>query len=152
MSGVSFPRSAWLLITYFQFGRYYEFSRISIQYHYQQVKTSNLAAGIFLMCLVDFWRQLNKFCWFFADQKGSPSKSTIEAINYTPPPSFQWKSSKTKENQHKNYPRLQPVLRILCKQDSIYVFPQMKLRGLVPNFHIHLSVSNLYRWIDRGNI
>jgi hypothetical protein len=29
-----------------------------------------------------------------------------------------------------------------CKEDPIYVFPEMKLRGLVPNFHIH--VSNLY--------
>jgi hypothetical protein len=25
-----------------------------------------------------------------------------------------------------------------CKQDPIYVFPEMKLRGLVPNFHIHV--------------
>ncbi len=31
-----------------------------------------------------------------------------------------------------------------CKEDPIYVFPEMKLRGLVPIFHIHVSVSNLY--------
>jgi hypothetical protein len=31
-----------------------------------------------------------------------------------------------------------------CTQDRIYVFPEMKLRGLVPNFHIHVSVSDLY--------
>jgi hypothetical protein len=31
-----------------------------------------------------------------------------------------------------------------CKQDPIYVFPEMKLRGLVPNFYIHVSVSDLY--------
>jgi hypothetical protein len=31
-----------------------------------------------------------------------------------------------------------------CKEDPICVFPEMKLRGLVPNFHIHVSVSNLY--------
>ena len=31
-----------------------------------------------------------------------------------------------------------------CKEDPIYVFQEMKLRGLVPNFHIHVSVSNLY--------
>ncbi len=24
-----------------------------------------------------------------------------------------------------------------CKEDTIYVFPELKLRGLVPNFHIH---------------
>jgi hypothetical protein len=24
------------------------------------------------------------------------------------------------------------------------VFPEMKLRGLVPNFYIHVSVNNLY--------
>jgi hypothetical protein len=27
---------------------------------------------------------------------------------------------------------------------TIYVFPEMKLRGLVPNFYIHVSVSDLY--------
>jgi hypothetical protein len=31
-----------------------------------------------------------------------------------------------------------------CKQDQIYVFPEMKLRGLVPKIHIHESVSDLY--------
>jgi hypothetical protein len=31
-----------------------------------------------------------------------------------------------------------------CKQDPIYVFPEMKLRGLVPNMHIHVYVSDLY--------
>jgi hypothetical protein len=31
-----------------------------------------------------------------------------------------------------------------CKQDPIYVLPELKLRGLVPNFHIHVPVSDLY--------
>jgi hypothetical protein len=31
-----------------------------------------------------------------------------------------------------------------CKEISIYVFPEKELRGLSPNFHIHVSVSNLY--------
>jgi hypothetical protein len=31
-----------------------------------------------------------------------------------------------------------------CKEEPIYVFPEMKLRGLVPNFHIYASVSDLY--------
>ena len=35
-----------------------------------------------------------------------------------------------------------------AKQDSIYVFPEMKLRCLVPNFHIHVSVND---W-EIGNI
>jgi hypothetical protein len=30
-----------------------------------------------------------------------------------------------------------------CKQDPIYVFSEIKLRGLVLNFHIHVSVSGL---------
>jgi hypothetical protein len=30
-----------------------------------------------------------------------------------------------------------------CKEDPIYVFPEMKLRGLVPNVHIHVSISDL---------
>jgi hypothetical protein len=29
-----------------------------------------------------------------------------------------------------------------CKQDTIYVFPEIKLRS--PNFHIHVSVSDLH--------
>jgi hypothetical protein len=35
-------------------------------------------------------------------------------------------------------------LTLHCKEDPIYVFPEMKLRGLVPNFYIRVSVSNLY--------
>ncbi len=31
-----------------------------------------------------------------------------------------------------------------CEEGPIYVFPEMKLRGFVPNFRIHVSVSNLY--------
>ncbi len=30
-----------------------------------------------------------------------------------------------------------------CKEIGIYVFPEKELRGLSPNFHIHVSVSNL---------
>ncbi len=30
------------------------------------------------------------------------------------------------------------------KKDPIYVFPEMKLHGLVPNFHIHVSESNSF--------
>jgi hypothetical protein len=31
-----------------------------------------------------------------------------------------------------------------CTQNPIYVYPEMKLRGLVPNSYIYLSVSDLY--------
>jgi hypothetical protein len=31
-----------------------------------------------------------------------------------------------------------------CKEDPIYVFPEMKLRTLAPNSYIHVSVSDLY--------
>ncbi len=31
-----------------------------------------------------------------------------------------------------------------CTENLIYVFPEMKLCGLVPNSYIHFSVSNLY--------
>jgi hypothetical protein len=31
-----------------------------------------------------------------------------------------------------------------CKEISIYVFPEKELRGLRPNFHIHVSVNDLY--------
>jgi hypothetical protein len=31
-----------------------------------------------------------------------------------------------------------------CTENPIYVFPEMKLCGLVPNYYIHVSVSDLY--------
>ncbi len=31
-----------------------------------------------------------------------------------------------------------------CTENPIYVIPEMKLRGLVPNFYIYVSVSDLY--------
>ncbi len=31
-----------------------------------------------------------------------------------------------------------------CKESPIYVFPETELRGLSPNLHIHLSLSDLY--------
>ncbi len=31
-----------------------------------------------------------------------------------------------------------------CKEHPIYVFPENKLRGLSPNFYIHISVRDLY--------
>jgi hypothetical protein len=34
--------------------------------------------------------------------------------------------------------------KLHCKEDPVYVFPEMKLRGLVPNFHVCVSVSDLY--------
>ncbi len=37
-----------------------------------------------------------------------------------------------------------PNSHVHCKEDSNHVFPEIKLRGLVPNFHIHTSVNNLY--------
>jgi hypothetical protein len=30
-----------------------------------------------------------------------------------------------------------------CNENTIYVFPEKELRDLRPNFHIHVSVSNL---------
>ncbi len=30
------------------------------------------------------------------------------------------------------------------KQDPIYVFPEMKLRGHIPNLHIYVSVGDFY--------
>jgi hypothetical protein len=56
-------------------------------------------------------------------------------------------------------------LQVHCNENPIYVFPEKELRGLSPNFHIHVSVSDLYipridlivflqqnRQTDRGNI
>jgi hypothetical protein len=37
-----------------------------------------------------------------------------------------------------------PVFALHCNENSIYVFLFWELRGLSPNFHIHVSVSDLY--------
>jgi hypothetical protein len=37
-----------------------------------------------------------------------------------------------------------PQEREHCRENAMYVFPEKKLRGLSPNFHIHVSVSDLY--------
>ncbi len=60
---------------------------------------------------------------------------------------------------------LQRFCLLHCKQDPTYVFPEMKLCRLVPNFHSHVSASSLYiptmsptillqenRRTDHGNI
>ncbi len=45
-----------------------------------------------------------------------------------------------------------------CTENSKYLFPEMKVRGLVPYFYIHVSVINLcipaigLQQTDRGNI
>ncbi len=39
---------------------------------------------------------------------------------------------------------LSNLYKVHCKQDPIYVCPEMKLRALVPDFHIQVSVSDLY--------
>ncbi len=31
-----------------------------------------------------------------------------------------------------------------CTENLKQIFPEMKLRGLVPNFYVHVSVSDLY--------
>jgi hypothetical protein len=36
------------------------------------------------------------------------------------------------------------TITLHCKEDPIYVFSELKLRSLVPNFHIHVSESDLY--------
>jgi hypothetical protein len=37
-----------------------------------------------------------------------------------------------------------------CKEISIYVFPEKELRGRNPNFHIHVSVSDVYIYSTIG--
>jgi hypothetical protein len=65
-----------------------------------------------------------------------------------------------------NYvPVVYMALAVHCKENPIYVFLFWELRSLSPNFHIHVSVSDLYiprigphislqqnRQTDSGNI
>jgi hypothetical protein len=36
------------------------------------------------------------------------------------------------------------VLKLDCYENPIYKFPEKELRGLSPNFHIHVSVGFIY--------
>jgi hypothetical protein len=40
--------------------------------------------------------------------------------------------------------RLDEIKKVHCSTNQIYVFPEMKLRALVPKSFIHVSVSNFY--------
>ncbi len=40
-------------------------------------------------------------------------------------------------------------LHLHCKEDPIYGFPEMKLRGLVPNFHILCFCERFIYTLDR---
>ncbi len=40
--------------------------------------------------------------------------------------------------------RILAAPQIHCNENSQQIFPEMKLRGLDPNFYIHVSVSDLY--------
>jgi hypothetical protein len=48
------------------------------------------------------------------------------------------------------YQRLEWHRYLHCKEISIYVFPEKELRGLSLNFHIYVSVSDLYISTDRS--
>jgi hypothetical protein len=43
-----------------------------------------------------------------------------------------------------NFKQMHSTTLTHCKEDPISVFPEMKLRGLSPNFHRHVSLSDLY--------
>jgi hypothetical protein len=47
-------------------------------------------------------------------------------------------------NIHSSSPRDPAIMCIHCNENPIYVFLVWELRGLSPNFHIHVSVSDLY--------
>jgi hypothetical protein len=60
---------------------------------------------------------------------------------------------------------LEDTLQRHCTENLNQIVPEIKLRGLVPNFYIHVSVRNFYipriclpilmqqnRWTDPGNI
>jgi hypothetical protein len=43
-----------------------------------------------------------------------------------------------------SHPIFPSFIVLTLKQDPIYVFPELKLPCVFPNFHIHISVSDLY--------
>ncbi len=72
--------------------------------------------------------------WWRLPPPRSPRESTSQPSLPEPPSEkpLQWK-----------------VISSHCKEISIYLFPEKELRGLNPNFYIHVSVSDLY--IPRSN-
>ncbi len=45
-----------------------------------------------------------------------------------------------------------PILIVHYNENPIYVFPEKKLCGFSPNFHIHVSVSDLYVCVLQGSV
>jgi hypothetical protein len=54
----------------------------------------------------------------------------------------------SKSNPEQEYCPPVPLCHVItclhCNENPIYVFPEKELPGLSPNFHIHVSVSDLY--------
>jgi hypothetical protein len=50
----------------------------------------------------------------------------------------------TQRNQELREVRTLDMPAVHCTENSKHIFPEMKLSGLVPNFYIHVSGSNLY--------
>jgi hypothetical protein len=44
----------------------------------------------------------------------------------------------------RHWQKIKIILSLHCNENRIYVFPEQELRGLIPNLHIHVSVSDLY--------
>jgi hypothetical protein len=68
------------------------------------------------------------------EQEHSKEKSAFFAvvrIGSTPPP------------PHHTWSDALPALQRYCTENAKQIFPEMKLRSLVPNSYIHLSVSHL---------
>jgi hypothetical protein len=52
-------------------------------------------------------------------------------------------SSSSRDSTQENA-AFDPALQMHCPENLKQIFPEMKLRGLVPNFYIHVAVSDLY--------
>jgi hypothetical protein len=51
---------------------------------------------------------------------------------------------RTSSHCHVNQRECTHHTTVHCKEILVYIFPEKELRGLGPNFHIHVSVSDLY--------
>ncbi len=75
-------------------------------------------------------------------KKKTKKKTKISPPHSRPPPP---PPPQTREGMGGRGPFRKQFNLVHCNENLIYVFPEKELGGLSPNFHIHVSVNDLYR-------
>jgi hypothetical protein len=86
-----------------------------------------------------------RYCWYSVEnRKKVPTVPNEVGYNFTSGSILGHFFESKKEEKHDFFVIWKIPYFALYRKNPIYVFPEEELRGLSPNFYIHVSVSDLY--------